>query len=180
MRYVYDLRFTKRRRHKKRMKRKFLSRKFTKLFYLTLSFRQFRNLALRAADMEGSFESNYLFLIEGRIITMLYRMHWLFNIFQMRQFIFNKNVLVNNKIVSLPNFSVKLGDVVRLNSATMKKKIRLDIVRRLSQKMFFFNVPRFLYVNYKLMFGVFCDEPLKNDLAYPVKYIDVYRGADIY
>ncbi len=75
MRYVYDLRYIKRPKFKKRVSKKFLSRKFTKLFYLTLSFSQFRKLSRVASRLEGSFESNYIRLIECRLITLLYRMH---------------------------------------------------------------------------------------------------------
>lgn len=180
MRYVYDLRYMKRPKFRKRVSKKFLSRKFTKLFYLTLSFSQFRKLARVASKQEGSFESNYIRLVECRLLTLLYRMHWLYSVFQIRPFIFNKNVLVNNSIVTLCNYSINFGDIVRLLKPTMVSRIKFDIIRRFSRKMLFFNVPRFLYVSFKFMFGTLIDEPKKEDLAYPQKSMDIYRGADIY
>ena len=74
MRYVYEIKKMKRPKARKKAKRKFLMRKMTKLFYLTLSYHQFRRLALKAAAMEGSFESNFIMFIECRVIGILYRM----------------------------------------------------------------------------------------------------------
>jgi len=180
MRYVYDLRYVKRPKFKKRVSRKFISRKFTKLFYLTLSFAQFRKLSKIAAKQEGSFESNYIILIEGRLLTLLYRMHWLYSVFQIRPFIFNKNVLVNNTIITLCNFSINFGDFVRLKDKRINGRIRFDIIRRFSRGMLFFNVPRFLFVSFKFMFGLLIGEPKRKDLAFPQKTMDIYRGADVY
>lgn len=104
----------------------------------------------------------------------------MFSVFQLRHFIFNKHVLINNKIITLCNAPLQLGDVIRLRVKSMGLKIRFDLIRRFSRGMLYFNVPRFLYVSYKLMFGLVFDEPRKIDLAYPQKFIDVYRGADIY
>lgn len=180
MRFVYDLRYIKPPKKRKRFPTQFLSRKFTKLFYLTLSFSQFRKLSRLAGKMEGSYESNYIRLVECRLLTLLYRMHWLYSVFQLRPFIFNKNVLVNNEVVTLCNFSIDFGDIVRLKDPFVESRVRFDIVRRFSQRMLFFNVPRFLYVNYKFMFGTLIQEPKKEDLAYPQKVMDIYRGADVY
>jgi ribosomal protein S4 len=180
MRFVYDLRYIKPPKRRKRFPTKFLSRKFTKLFYLTLSFAQFRKLAKLAGRMEGSFESNYIRLVECRLLTLLYRMHWLYSVFQIRHFIFNKNVLVNNRVVTLCNFAINFGDIVRLRDPLMVSRVRFDIIRRFSRRMLLFNVPRFLYVNYKFMFGTLVQEPKKRDLAYTQKVMDIYRGADVY
>lgn len=180
MRFVYDLRYIKPPKRRKRFPNQFLSRKFTKLFYLTLSFSQFRKLSKLAGRMEGSYESNYIRLVECRLLTLLYRMHWLYSVFQLRPFIFNNNVLVNDKVVTLCNFAINFGDIVCLKESFVESRVRFDIIRRFSRHMLFFNVPRFLYVNYKFMFGTLIKEPKKEDLAYPQKVMDIYRGADVY
>lgn len=87
---------------------------------------------------------------------------------------------VNNKSITLCNFSINFGDIVQLSQPEVRSRIRFDIIRRFSRKMLFFNVPRFLFVSYKFMFGSLIDEPKRKDLAYPQKSMDIYRGADIY
>lgn len=180
MRYVYDLRYMKSTKPKKRFDWKYLSRKFTKFFYLTLDHYQFRKLSKIAAKMEGSFESNYIQLVEGRILTLIYRMNWMYSVFQIKTFIQSGYVTVNNKVISLCNFSVNYGDFIKLRSKEIRTLIRSDIIRRLSKGIILFNSPRFLYINYKFMFGFIWKEPRKIDLAYTVKLIDIFRGADVY
>lgn len=83
-------------------------------------------------------------------------------------------------MVTLCNFAINFGDIVRLRDPLMVSRVRFDIIRRFSRRMLLFNVPRFLYVNYKFMFGTLVQEPKKRDLAYTQKVMDIYRGADVY
>lgn len=91
-------------------------------------------------------------LIENRVAGILYRMHFLSNIFELRHFILTGNVLLENKLVTYYNAPVSYGEIIRLRTFT-SKNIKLNIIKRFVRGGFYFNVPRYLYVSYKLMFG---------------------------
>jgi len=59
--------------HFKKLNKKFISLRLTKLFFITLSYKQFRRLGLKAKSNDGFFEQNYLILLEGRILSIIYR-----------------------------------------------------------------------------------------------------------
>lgn len=179
LRYIYRIDLDKPARVRKRHKWRFLSRKLTKLFYMTLTKRQSRKLARVASRKEGSWESNFIMLIEGRIISVLYRMQFLLNVFELRFFIRGGNVLVNNKLLTYHNAAITYADIVRLKKWT-SHNIRYALIKRLRDMSFFFNIPRYMIISYKLMFGFIYQEPKRRDLSYPIAAVDIYRCADVY
>ena len=162
----------------KKQKWKFLSRRVSKLFFLTLSYKQFSKLFYKASKMDGFKESNYIMLIENRLFSMLYRMHFISNIFSIRSFILNKNVYLNKRIVTFPNMKVWYGDILQLDSLK-SKIIKLDLIKRFVLSNMYFSVPNYMFVSYKLMFGFVYKEPLMVDITYPNDLIDIYRVADV-
>jgi len=74
------------------------------------------------------------------------------------------------------NFNVGLCEAVRVQP-DYQGLLELGLFRRLLQGRVYFNKPRYMYVNYQLMFGFFYWEPGEYDLAFPLG-IDVYSGRD--
>ena len=87
IRYIYRIDLTEPSRVVRRQKWDFTTRKLSRLFYLTLSYAQFRKLAYVASRREGSWESNFILLVENRLIFMLYRMQVSLNVFDLRFFV---------------------------------------------------------------------------------------------
>lgn len=179
MRYVYRIDQDKPMRRSKRQNWVFTTRRLSRLFYLTLSYSQFRRLAKRASDFEGSWESSFIMLVENRLISLLYRMQINMNIFELRWIIYRRKVLVDNKVIDYANAAVPYFVIVRFNRLN-KRKFKHSIVERFTRRLMYFNVPRYLFVSYKLLFAFVFKEPKRVDLAFPIKAVDVYRSADYY
>lgn len=118
-------------------------------------------------------------LVENRVIGMLYRMQIIMNIFELRFFVLTGKVLVNNKKLTYYNAAVGYCDIIRFERR-LATFLRYAIIKRFARKKLYFNIPRYMFVSYKLMFGLVYKEPRRCDLAFPLKVIDVYRSSDLY
>jgi len=177
-RYIYRVDLINPLSRRKPMKSSFVSLRLVRLFYLTLKYKQFRLFSSRASKKDGFFQSNYCFLLEGRLLPVLYRASFIRSIFEIIDNIKNGTILVNKGVVSFVNAPLRVGDFVSLGLLDLNK-VRNNFLRRLALKGFVFNVPRFLFVNYKFFFVIMERLPLDNDLAFPVK-IDIYRAIGFY
>lgn len=178
-RYIYRIDRDQPARKRKRQKWHFVVRRLSRLFYLTLSYSQFRKLARTASRLEGSWESSFIMLIENRVMGMLYRMQFLMSVFELRPFILRGRVLVNNKKITYYNAAVNYGDVMRIGYRE-SIFLRYDIFERFARGSLYFTIPRYMFISYKLMFGFVYREPKRRDLAFPIKAIDIFRSAEFY
>lgn len=179
MRYVYRIDLNKSFAFKKRQKAVFVAYRASRLFYLTLSYLQFRHLVERSSNSEGSWEGSFIMLVENRLIGLLYRMQINMNIFELRWIVYRRKVYVDNKIVDYVNAAVPYFTVVRFNNIDAEFFIE-SIMERFCRRLMFFNTPRYLCVCYSLLFAFAFAEPTRRDLAFPVKFVDVYRSMDYY
>lgn len=177
-RYVYRIDIISPRIFKKRLKDIFASLRLVRLFFLTLTYRQFRKMANKAAAKDGNFESNYCTALEGRLVSMVYRSNLLYNMFEILQFVKRENVLVNNVLVNYVNASVKVGTFMNFGLKTVKR-FRSSMYKRFQTSSVLFNTPRFIYISYKLFFSIFERQPQERDLIYPFK-LDIYRATAYY
>lgn len=178
-RYIYRIDLDQPKRLRKHQRWWFVTRRLSRLFYLTLSYSQFRKLAKTASKREGSWESSFIMLVENRVLGMLYRMQINMNVFELRWFVLSGNVFINNKKVTYYNAAVKYFDILRLRPS-ITDNIRGNVIERFKAGATYFSIPRYLFVSYKHMFSFVFKEPKRRDLVFPIKAIDVYRSADYY
>ncbi|CEG58149.1 30S ribosomal protein S4 [Legionella fallonii] len=81
--------------------------------------KQFRNYYKLAAGQKGSTGENLMALLERRLDNVVYRMGFASTRAEARQLVTHKAILVNDKIVNVPSFLVKPGDVI-----TVRQKAR--------------------------------------------------------
>jgi len=177
-RYVYRIDLSNPRRFKKQFKARFLSLRLVKLFFLTLTYRQFRSKAYSAAKKDGFFQANYCLLLEGRLTSIVYRINFLFSIFDIINFVRSNNILINNVLVNYVNYVCKVGDFFMFFS-TVHRRIRANLLKRLKTQTILFNTPRYLFVSYKLFFAFMMKHPTDKDLIYPIQ-LDIYRATAYY
>lgn len=89
------------------------------------------------------------------------------------------NVLVNGKKITYYNAAVQYFEIMKFAERT-SAFLRTQIIERFKVGSYYFTIPRYLFVSYKHMFSFVYKEPKRADLAFPIKAIDVYRGADYY
>jgi small subunit ribosomal protein S4 len=76
--------------------------------------KQFRNYYKEAARLQGNTGENLLQLLEGRLDNVVYRMGFGATRAESRQLVSHKAITVNGKVVNIPSFNVKAGDVIAI------------------------------------------------------------------
>lgn len=112
--YIYRIDIVKLKTKRRRLKWRFVYIRMLKFFYMSLSHRQFRRYGCRALKKEGFLVGNYLFFLEGRVASVLYRMNFVSNVFILRQFITYGHVIVGVRIETFLNCNVGLCEAVRV------------------------------------------------------------------
>ena len=66
--------------------------------------------------MDGNFELNYLRFLEGRILTIIYRLNIRLDIFNLLKFIrIKNNIFIDFKPIYTPNFLVPIGKLITIH-----------------------------------------------------------------
>ncbi|MGB1092843.1 MAG: 30S ribosomal protein S4 [Oceanobacter sp.] len=76
--------------------------------------KQFRSYYKEAARLKGATGENLLQLLETRLDNVVYRMGFGSTRAESRQLVSHKAVLVNGRMVNIPSYTVKAGDVVSI------------------------------------------------------------------
>jgi len=174
-RYIYRLDIIDKPIKKNKLKHRFVSLRLLKLFYINITYRQFRNLAFKMRRKAGNFEENYLMTLECRLLSVLYRTSLIPNPFQCIQLIRQGYVLINLKNVW--NINSKIDINCLLNFVPMfKKYIYINLIKRLLKKRTLFNPPTYMFVSYVFLFSYMNRPPRRKDLIYPIS-LDIYRAS---
>jgi len=86
--------------------------------------KQFRNYYKEAARIKGATGENLLQLLEGRLDNVVYRMGFGSTRAESRQLVSHKAILVNDKLVNIPSYQVKPGDVISIREKA-KNQLRV-------------------------------------------------------
>jgi small subunit ribosomal protein S4 len=96
---------------------------------------QFRLTFERAEKMKGETGTNMLQLLECRLDNVAYRLGFAPSRPAARQLVSHKHFLVNNKVVNIPSYSVKPGDVIEVREKSKKMDLVLESMRRIKGDM---------------------------------------------
>jgi small subunit ribosomal protein S4 len=88
--------------------------------------RQFRSYFYHAARQKGITGENLLRILECRMDNMVYRLGFAPSRKAARQLVLHRHFLVNDKIVSIPSFQLKPGDIVSVK----EKSKKLDVIHQ--------------------------------------------------
>lgn len=125
-------------------------------------------------------ELGSLALLEGRLESFLTRTNLFSSIYFVKKFIEFGNVFVNNRTITLPQFTLSSGEIVSFNKKYFKL-LYCTLKRRLKNKNVLLNVPPFIEMDYKLLVGMLIRSPSSLNLTKPVsfdlytKYLTFYR-----
>ena len=76
--------------------------------------KQFRIFFDRASRMPGVTGDNLIRLLESRLDNVAFRMHYASSRSQARQIVSHGHIMVNGKVINVPSYMVKPGDVVEV------------------------------------------------------------------
>ena len=128
-----------------------LERKKCSVIYGFLGEKQIQKLLLQARYFDGKFDENFIKIVESRLDVALYRICFFPTIFSAKQWINHGHVLVNKKVITLPGYQLKAGDVISISSERknlLKKKISFYIAKKLKirESHYFIKVENFYTV----------------------------------
>ncbi|MBD5632990.1 MAG: 30S ribosomal protein S4 [Candidatus Eremiobacteraeota bacterium] len=84
---------------------------------------QFENYFRRAARVPGQTGKTFLQLLERRLDNVVYRMNLAMSRAQARQLVTHRHFRVNGRVVNIPSFLVKPGDVITLGDRARKSVV---------------------------------------------------------
>ena len=91
--------------------------------YYNMLEKQFGNTFHRAQRMPGNTSLNFLRLLELRLSTVVWRLGYARTIFQARQLVSHGHIVVNGKMVNIPSYQLRVGDVVEVRDRDVSRAI---------------------------------------------------------
>lgn len=145
-----------------------------KKYYANLTETQFRNLFDKARKSKGDSAENFVGLLERRLDTVIYRANFVPTMFAARQTVTHKHVLVNGKIVNIPSYLVKPGDIIEIKDSARNIALISDSLARMERE-----IPVYLDLNQKDYSIKFNAVPKIEDVPYPV-VMDINLVVEFY
>ncbi len=133
-------------------------------YYGSIGEKQFRRYFKEANRLKGDTGQNLIGLLERRLDAVIYRACFVPTVFAARQFVNHKHVLVNGKIVNIPSYQVKEGDVIEVREASRKIPMVLDAIASGERE-----VPEYVEADHKAMKATFLRIPTLEDVPYAVQ-----------
>ena len=132
-------------------------------YYGSIGEKQFRRYYQEAKRMKGDTGKNLIGLLERRLDAVVYRACFVPTVFAARQFVNHKHVTVNGKVVNIPSYQVKEGDVIEIREKSQKIPMVLLAVETVERE-----VPDYIEVDPKACKATFLRTPSLEDVPYPV------------
>jgi len=128
--------------------------------------KQFKKYVEKALKSKGNTGEALLVLLEKRLDNVVYKLGFATTRPMSRQLVSHRHVLVNSKIVNIPSYQVKAGDVVSLSS----KIIEMPLVKKLISDDEY-QVPEWL--ERKVSVGKIVKDPVRSDIVELVSEQDI-------
>ena len=123
--------------------------------------KQFSNYYKEASRLKGSTGENMLKLLECRLDNVVYRMGFGSTRAEARQIVSHRSIMVNGKVLNIPSYQVKPGDVVSVREKA-KNQLRVRAALELAGQRADVN---WVDVDSSKMEGVFKALPERQDLS---------------
>lgn len=125
--------------------------------------RQFKNLFVKASHLPGITGDNLLKLLESRLDNVVYRMGLAPTRAAARQLVSHKHITVNGKVVNIPSYTLKPGDIVGVRE---KSKSLSIIINSLAN-----HTTSYPWITFdkQTMTGTFINRPERNQIPENIK-----------
>lgn len=125
--------------------------------------KQFRNTFNKAAKKKGITGENLLIMLEERLDNVVYRMGLCSTRREGRQLVVHRHYTVNGKIVNIPSYLVKPGDVIAVKEKSQSSPKFKEI------KEMEVGVPAWLSVDREKLEGKVLAEPTRDQIDTPIE-----------
>ena len=114
--------------------------------------------------MKGLTGPNLMTMLESRLDNVVFRLGWARTRREARQIVDHKFVTVNGKLVNIPSYLVKAGDVIEIKEAKRTTQRMKDIVEVAGGRL----VPEWLDVDTDALKGSVKNLPTREQIDVPV------------
>ena len=124
----------------------------------------FRNYYKKADKMRGLTGLNLMTILESRLDSVVFRLGFARTRKEARQIVDHKFVTVNGKVVNIPSYLVKAGDVIEIKESKKNIQRMKDIVEVAGGRI----VPEWLDVDAEKLQGTVKELPTREQIDVPV------------
>ena len=124
----------------------------------------FRNYYKKADKMRGLTGLNLMTILESRLDNVVFRLGFARTRKEARQIVDHKFVTVNGKVVNIPSYLVKAGDVVEIKESKKNIQRMKDIVEVAGGRI----VPEWLDIDAEKLQGTVKELPSREQIDVPV------------
>lgn len=124
----------------------------------------FRNYYERADRMKGMTGENLMVILESRLDNVLFRMTFARTRREARQIVDHKQVTVNGKLVNIPSYLIKAGDVIEIREKCKGSVRYKDILEVTGGRL----IPAWLDVDQENLKGTVKALPTREEIDVPV------------
>lgn len=125
--------------------------------------KQFRNTFVKASKKNGITGENLLIMLEERLDNVVYRMGLCTTRREGRQLVNHRHYTVNGKVVNIPSYLVKPGDVIRVKEKSVSSPKFKEI------KEMEVGIPGWLEVNRDKLEGKVLAHPTREQIDVPIE-----------
>ena len=126
--------------------------------------KQFRNYFHKAQKKQGPTGHNLLTMLESRLDNSVYRLGFANTRSSARQMVTHKHFLVNNKIVNIPSYLLKEGDIIQVRDKSKNIELFHESMRRVQGD----NPMPWMTIDKAKMLGTFDKLPERDEIPEPV------------
>ena len=124
----------------------------------------FRNYYDKADQMKGMTGTNLMTILESRLDNVVFRLGFARTRREARQIVDHKFVTVNGKLVNIPSYLVKAGEVIEIKESRKNSQRMKDVVEVAGGRL----VPEWLDVDAEKMQGTVKELPSREMIDVPV------------
>jgi small subunit ribosomal protein S4 len=131
-------------------------------FHYNITEKQFKRIFQEASRLRGDTGELLVGLLERRLDAIVYRANFASTIFAAKQLVSHKHIRVNGKIVNIPGYRVKEGDIIELSAKAKEFAIVIQTVETKSR-----DIPAYLELDGKAKAIKFIRTPSLSEVPYP-------------
>ena len=124
----------------------------------------FRNYYEKADRMKGMTGENLMTMLESRLDNVVFRMGFARTRKEARQVVDHKHILVNGKLINVPSYLIKAGDVISLSDKAKELQRYKDILEVTGGRL----VPEWIDVDQDAFKGTIKNLPTREMIDVPV------------
>ena len=124
----------------------------------------FHNYYIKADRMKGMTGENLMVMLESRLDNVVFRMGFARTRREARQVVGHKHVTVNGRVVNIPSYLIKAGDVIEIKESARSLQRYKDILEVTGGRL----VPEWIDMNEDGLGGTIKELPAREQIDVPV------------